>query len=304
MNEKQTLTKKIDFAVIFRVKNANPNGNPLDGNRPRITDQGLGEVSDVCIKRKIRDRLQDAGEAIFVQSDDRRNDAYESLKDRANGEIGDVLKTGKSEAIRNAACAKWIDVRAFGQVLAFKPEKEKKTKGRKAADLDTGEDGGDSVDPTSAKGVSIPIRGPVSVHPAFSTERLVPTSTQITKSVSSEKAGETRSSDTMGMKHRIDKGTYWFVGSISPQLAAVTGFTDADADKIKSVLPRLFENDVSSARPDGSMRVLNVFWWEQPLGTPKPCSSARVHDSLMVATDGTAECAPLDGLKPEVIEGF
>ena len=65
------LDHKIDFAVIFSVHNANPNGDPLNGNRPRQNYDGFGEVSDVCIKRKIRNRLQDLGETIFVQSDDR-----------------------------------------------------------------------------------------------------------------------------------------------------------------------------------------------------------------------------------------
>ncbi len=62
-----SLQHKIDFALILSVKNANPNGNPLDGNRPRITYDGIGEISDVCLKRKLRDRLQDGGQAIFVQ---------------------------------------------------------------------------------------------------------------------------------------------------------------------------------------------------------------------------------------------
>jgi CRISPR-associated protein Csd2 len=64
------LQNKIDFAAVLRVKHANPNGDPLNGNRPRTDYNGLGEISDVCLKRKIRDRLQDAGLDIFVQSDD------------------------------------------------------------------------------------------------------------------------------------------------------------------------------------------------------------------------------------------
>ena len=66
-----TLTNKIDFEVIISATDANPNGDPLSGNRPRINSKGLGEISDVCIKRKIRNRLQDMGERIFVQSDDK-----------------------------------------------------------------------------------------------------------------------------------------------------------------------------------------------------------------------------------------
>ncbi len=66
----ETLNKKNDFAVIVSVKNANPNGDPLNGNRPRVNYDGLGELSDVCLKRKIRNRLLEAGQSIFVQSDD------------------------------------------------------------------------------------------------------------------------------------------------------------------------------------------------------------------------------------------
>jgi len=73
------LENKIDFAVVFASNNANPNGDPLNGNRPRTTSEGLGEVSDVALKRKIRNRLQDAGETIFVQSDDRSDDGAKSL---------------------------------------------------------------------------------------------------------------------------------------------------------------------------------------------------------------------------------
>lgn len=77
-------TNKVDFAVIFTVNKANPNGDPLSGNQPRIDFKGFGEVSDVCIKRKIRNRLQDMGENIFVQSDERSNDGFKSLSERAS----------------------------------------------------------------------------------------------------------------------------------------------------------------------------------------------------------------------------
>ncbi len=88
------------------------------------------------------------------------------------------------------------------------------------------------------------------------------TSTQITKSVSGEGDGTKRGADTMGMKHRVDEGIYVFYGSMNPQLAEKTRFSDADAEAIKKVLPRLFENDASSARPEGSMEVLKVIWWK------------------------------------------
>ena len=75
-----SLTKKIDFALILKVTNANPNGNPLNGNRPRADFQGFGEMTDVCLKRKIRDRLQDSGESIFVQSDEKKTETFCSFK--------------------------------------------------------------------------------------------------------------------------------------------------------------------------------------------------------------------------------
>lgn len=78
------LKGKIDFTLFISATNANPNGDPLNGNRPRINMDGYGEISDVCIKRKIRNRFQDLGQKIFVQSDDRIDDAYTSLKDRAD----------------------------------------------------------------------------------------------------------------------------------------------------------------------------------------------------------------------------
>ena len=78
------LKGKIDFTLFISVRNANPNGDPLNGNRPRVNYSGCGEISDVCIKRKIRNRMQDLGQKIFVQSDDRTDDTYTSLKDRAD----------------------------------------------------------------------------------------------------------------------------------------------------------------------------------------------------------------------------
>lgn len=274
-----SLTNKIDFAVVFKVTNANPNGDPLDGNRPRTcfgeNNERIGEISDVCIKRKIRNRLMEQGVPIFVQSDDNKIDECKSLRERAETVL-DSTKSSKENA--NVLCKQWFDVRAFGQVFAY---------------------GGE----TRGAGLSIGVRGPVSVHTAFSVSPVSVTSTQITKSVSGEGEGNKKSSDTMGMKHRVDKGVYYFLGSMNPQLATKTGFTDEDADRIKGVLPKLFENDASSARPEGSMEVLKVIWWKHncPHGQ---YSSAKVHRSLKVKSDGTIEIEPLGGLKPDIIDGF
>lgn len=284
-----TLSKKIDFAVVATVKHANPNGDPLNGNRPRVTYEGFGEMSDVSIKRKIRNRLQEMGKSIFVQSDDNRVDDYGSLRERAEKEIAkEIWKDEKK--FRKAVCQKWIDVRAFGQLFAFTAQKQ-------------------------GEGVSVGIRGPVSIHPAFSVATVLDRSSsiQITKSVSGEPS-EKRGSDTMGMKHRVDHGVYVFYGSMNPQLASKTGFSDEDSQDIKGALRTLFVNDASSARPEGSMVIHKVYWWEHNCPNGQ-YSSAKVHrllevkvkegidDPKSIEEDYTINLGELKGLKCEVLDG-
>ncbi|WP_025684324.1 type I-C CRISPR-associated protein Cas7/Csd2 [Paenibacillus maysiensis] len=288
------LDHKIDFAVVLSVAKANPNGDPLNGNRPRQNYDGYGEISDVALKRKIRNRLQDMGESIFVQSNDRKLDAFHSLRERAeaNPELGKMFKNkeGSGEDFARVACQEWMDVRSFGQVFAFKAA------GKGA-------------------GVSVGVRGPVSIHTATSVLPIDITSMQITKSVNSEPGSE-KGSDTMGMKHRVDFGVYVFKGSINTQLAEKTGFTNEDAAKIKEALISLFENDVSSARPDGSMEVHKVYWWEHNSKLGK-YSSAKVHRSVEVkpkedasaidkSFDTHYECTvtPLEGLEVQEYAGL
>ena len=293
-----TLQNKIDFAVILRVKNANPNGDPLNGNRPRTDYSNFGEMTDVSIKRKIRDRLlerwvaggkADDGNMIYVQSDDRKADEHKSLRARAEAGLGKELGSEKTVML---ACEKWFDVRAFGQLFALKSNKKA---GKKK------DDGSDDEGDT---GVSIGIRGPVTVQSAFSVDPIEITSTQITKSVNGEdtKDGK-RGPDTMGMKHRVDHGIYRFYGSMNPQLAQKTGFSDTDAEILKQLLPKLFENDESSARPAGSMEVLKVIWWKHNCKSGQ-YSSAKVHRSLTLHPDGTYAIDSLTGLEPECIDGF
>lgn len=248
----EVLQNKIDFALVITVHHANPNGDPLNGNRPRETYEGYGEISDVCLKRKIRNRMMDLGASVFVQSDDRCCDQFHSLKERADA--CPALKTKDREVYAKAACETWLDVRSFGQVFAFGKSKD------------------DSV--------SIGVRGPVSIHPAFSVDPISIESLQITKSVNSV-PGDKKSSDTMGTKHRVGFAVYVTFGSINCQLAEKTGFTDCDADLLKEALRTLFENDTSSARPDGSMEVLRLYWWKHNCKNGQ-YSSARVHRLLHV----------------------
>lgn len=279
-----TFTNKVDFAVLMTVNKANPNGDPLNGNRPREDYDGFGEISDVCIKRKIRNRLQDMGERIFVQSQERCDDGAKSLSDRADKQEGlkQAVKAKDPETYARIACEAWTDVRAFGQVFAFK---------------------GDSV--------SVGVRGPVSIQTAVSADPVDIATIQITKSVNSETTEGKKSSDTMGSKNRVEFGLYVVKGSINHQLAEKTGFSDEDAEKIKEALISLFENDASSARPDGSMEVRRVYWWRHncPMGQ---YSSAKVHRTLKITKkvdvpksyeDYDVTTEDLEGLQPEVFEG-
>ncbi len=279
------LENKIDFVMLVSASRANCNGDPLSGNRPRTDYNGFGEMSDVCIKRKIRNRMQDLGERVFVQSEDRCDDGCGSLSERASS----VLKGIKDrDAYAKCACETWADVRAFGQVFAFKDN----------------------------KGVSVGVRGPVSVHQAVSVSPVEIESMQITKSVNGEKKekGENRASDTMGMKHFVRFGLYRIKGSINVQLAEKTGFSQEDAALVKECLRTLFVNDASSARPDGSMEVVKLFWFRHNCRDGQ-YSSAKVHRSVKVALKNAEKlpaCAedyeitlePLDGLATEIIDGI
>ncbi len=293
------LANKIDFLAVVSVKHANPNGDPLSGNMPRVTYEGLGEISDVCLKRKIRNRWMDMGENIFIQSDDKKTDEYKSLRDRlsAEKEMLKVQKEGKKDEFAKMACEKWLDVRSFGQVFAFSGKKKEEEK--------------------DAGGISVGVRGPVSIHPAFSVHPVTSSSIQITKSVNSEtdeKNPDKKSSDTMGMKHRVDFGLYIVKGSVNVQLAGKTGFTEEDAENLKEALRTLFVNDSSSARPEGSMQVHTLYWWKHNCAIGQ-YSAAKVHDSVEIKLKDNIEepasyndyeisIKELPGLDVEIIDGL
>lgn len=278
------LEGKIDFVLLVSVTEANPNGDPLNGNRPRENFDGYGEISDVCIKRKIRNRFQDFEQPVFVQSDERVDDGFGSLRERAEGckelkEEIDKKKKANKDLCAKIACEKWIDVRSFGQVFAFKGSE-----------------------------VSLGIRGPVSIHQAVSESPVDVVSMQITKSVNSEAGKEGKASDTMGTKHRISFGLYKIKGSVNVQLAEKTGFSQEDAELLKEALKTLFENDASSARPEGSMEVCRLYWWQHQEKTPQ-ISTAKIHRSVHVTAltehpksfdDYTVELEELPCVKPEV----
>ena len=271
------LTKKIDFIGFITVERSNPNGDPLNGNQPRTDYGSYGEISDVCLKRKLRNRLQDIGEKILVQSNERADDGCDSIRSRveANPAMDKPLKMkdkeqGRTRIFAEEACKAWIDVRAFGQVFALKEAKKQ------------------GVD-----AVSVGVRGPVTLHTAVSLDPVTITGIQITKSVNNE-PGDKKGSDTMGMKYRVDFGVYKFQGSINVQLAEKTGFSEGDAEKIKEALCTIFENDASSARPEGSMEMSRFYLIEH--ANNNGCApSAKIHRSVSAQKkDGVETPSHLD----------
>lgn len=234
-----SISKKIDFVSIVTCDGANPNGDPLSGNIPRTDMYGYGELSDVCLKHKIRRRMA----MMAAEGDNDLNDVLivDSATDGRAKCIMDKLEQFNdlsTEEKRDAVCAKFRDVRAFGFLWAAS--------------------NGDG------KGESIGIQGPVSIMTAKSVGRVNPVATQVTKCISMSAKDGKRGSDTMGMKYRIDRAAYVIKGTVNAYMAEKTGFSDEDAAALKEALKTLFLCDESAARPSGSMTVEELFWMEHP----------------------------------------
>ena len=282
---------KIAFVVLLQVKGANPNGDPLSGNMPRTAPDGRGKMTPVCIKRKIRDRLQEMGQEIYVKCDDRADDGFHSINGRlaANPAVAEALGKRDEEMIRKSILESYIDARAFGGVIAGFKGKEK-----------------------GMKGISVGIRGAVTVNDVYSApgHPVVITEDQIVKSTNGE-GEEGRSSDRMGSKFSVDYGLYIIQGSVNPFFAEKNGFTREDWEHVKKALLHLCDNDESAARPAGSMAVKKAFFWE---GDMTNNGLSRLFDSVRVELrpgvlnpafyeDYNVSLIPVDdGIEPEVID--
>lgn len=242
------INNKVDFIFTIEVEGANPNGDPLTGNMPRVDGRGYGEISDVCLKRKIRNRMQDMGHDIFVKAADRSDDGFKSLEKRFESSFD---KTTDDDKVEKKANLQWMDIRSFGQVFTYQKR-------------------------------SLGIRGPVSISVAKSVDPIETTTMQITKSVSGmePKSGKTRSADTMGSKHFVDYGVYVVNGSVNCYFAEKTGFDEEDLKVLKECIRTLFVNDVSSARPDGSMEVRDIYWFNHS-SKVGDVSSGKIKDLLI-----------------------
>ncbi len=254
------LTNRYDFVVLFDVANGNPNGDPDAGNMPRIdpeTNRGL--VSDVCLKRKIRNYMEfakggEAGFNIYVQEgsvlNEKHREAYMALRPD-NDKLAKESKLNpkddvEAKALRDFMCQNFFDVRTFGAVMS------------------TGINCGQ-------------VRGPVQVSFAQSIEAIVPLEISITRmaATSEKEKNERKQGDdgnertenrTMGRKHIVPYGLYRAHGFVSAKLSERTGFSESDLKLLFEAVENMFEHDRSAARGEMAVRKLIVFKHENALG--------------------------------------
>ena len=237
MNE---LKNRIDFVYIFDVQDGNPNGDPDAGNLPRVdAETGMGLVTDVCLKRKVRNYVQVAkgladGYDIFIKEKAVLNNSIDAAHEE------ETVKSAKDKtmAARDVMCKKFYDVRTFGAVMS------------------TGKNAGQ-------------VRGPIQLTFARSIDPIMTSEHSITRmAVATEKEAEKQSGDnrTMGRKSTIPYGLYVCHGFISANLAKQTGFSEEDLDLFWEALKNMFDVDRSAARGLMSAQKLIVFKHDSVLG--------------------------------------
>ncbi len=272
----EKLEKRYDFVLFFDVKDGNPNGDPDAGNLPRIdAETGHGIVTDVCLKRKIRNYVQmtkgqEAGYDIFVKEKAVLNKeidtVYAELKIDANSKKpakGDLIEKGRA-----GMCRKFFDIRTFGAVLS------------------TGANAGQ-------------VRGPVQLTFARSVEPIVSFEYSITR-MAVTKEEDIEKERTIGRKYTVPYGLYKAHGFVSPHFASSTGFSKEDLDLLWEALVQMFEVDRSAARGLMTTRRLVVFEHNSALGS-KPADELfnRVevrHTGNTPARDFSDYTITLDGV--------
>jgi len=237
-----TINNRYDFVFFFDVKDGNPNGDPDAGNLPRIdAETGMGLVTDVCIKRKVRNYVLITKEEkrpydIFIKEKAVLNNLIkEAHKDE---EVAKKEKNDKTESARQWMCKNYYDVRTFGAVMS------------------TGDNAGQ-------------VRGPIQITFARSVEPIVALEHSITRmAVATEAEAEKQSGDnrTMGRKYTVPYGLYRTHGFISAHLANQTGFTSDDLDLFWKAMQQMFDHDHSAARGLMSTRKIVVFEHKDALG--------------------------------------
>lgn len=234
------LKKRIDFVYVFDVQDGNPNGDPDAGNLPRVdTETGMGLVTDVCLKRKVRNYVQVAKELtdgydIFIKEKAVLNNEIDKAHD------DDSVKSAKDKtaAARAFMCKNYYDIRTFGAVMS------------------TGKNAGQ-------------VRGPIQLTFARSMDPIATAEHSITRmAVATEKEAEKQNGDnrTMGRKATIPYGLYVCHGFISASLAKQTGFSEEDLNLFFEALKNMFDVDRSAARGLMSAQKLIVFKHDSVLG--------------------------------------
>lgn len=269
-----TIKNRYDFVFLFDVKDGNPNGDPDFDNMPRTdeeTNQGL--VTDVCIKRKIRNYVQlHKGFAspydIFIREGNVLNPLIEQMRDEADKEEDDEKKAVAKGRMR--MCEQYFDIRTFGAVMSTGEEKAD-------SDLDKDEIGDDGKEKTfkkkdskkKIKGLGV-VRGPVQLTFARSIDPVDAKSHSLTRccvtTTADDKEGKT---NTIGNKNTISYGLYRMHGFISATDAAKTGFSEEDKDFLFEAIINAFENDHAAARGEMNPRALIVFKHESHLGNAR-----------------------------------
>ncbi|MEG2211969.1 MAG: type I-C CRISPR-associated protein Cas7/Csd2 [Raoultibacter sp.] len=261
------IEKKYDFVLFFDVQDGNPNGDPDAGNLPRIdAETGEGLVTDVCIKRKIRNYVQTTQEGkegfdIFIKEKAVLNTAIDAAYDEVDdGQDTKGAAKGKTvERARDLMCKRFFDIRTFGAVMS------------------TGKNAGQ-------------VRGPVQFTFARSVAPIVTLEHSITRmAVTTEKESENQSGDnrTMGRKYTVPYGLYVMHGFISASLAAQTGFDEKDLELLWAALENMFEEDRSAARGLMSTRGIVIFEHDSQLGNA-PASSLFDRVTVERVTEGPA----------------
>ena len=259
-----SLTKKIDFALIIGVKNANPNGDPLNGNRPRADFSGIGEMTDVCLKRKIRNYVEmvkgdKANYRIYIKEGIPLNANHVEAYEAVNLPTDDKNFKAKPDDVQRARawiCANFFDVRTFGAVMS--------------TGLNCGQ-----------------VRGPVQINFSRSIDPIVQQEVTITR-LTVTRQEEAEKERTMGRKHIVPYGLYKVEGYISAKLAndsnKGTGFSEEDLALFWEALINMFEHDHSAARGKMAARRLIVFKHDSDLGN---APSQKLFELVKVAKKET-----------------
>lgn len=248
MGNANPIKKRYDFVYFFDVQDGNPNGDPDAGNLPRIdAETGMGLVTDVCLKRKVRNYVQiiKGGKKpfdIFVKEKAVLNALIDEAHEQK--EVKSKEKGEKTESARKWMCENYYDIRAFGAVMS------------------TGKNAGQ-------------VRGPIQLTFSRSVEPVVSLEHSITRmAVAKEAEAEKQSGDnrTMGRKFTVPYGLYRMHGFVSAHLAAQTGFSENDLELFWEALQQMFEHDRSAARGLMSARGLIIFEHGSALGTANASS--------------------------------